>query len=147
MNNSINEYEFKSLRNSTGEDKLDWCIIKMAIRKAPGNIPGMAGIYCFYRKILYLDQEKKPYQVGTVYLPLGWENFLLAAGMFLKRKSFGHFLSGCFNEVSFELLETRSYYAPEHPLLGKYNIQFSGRIISILKGKKRYYVEEELAVD
>lgn len=138
----INEYQFKSIGNSKNEEGKSWCILNHRIVKTPACLNSKRYL-SFYRRIVYLDSKKQPYQIGSVSYPIGFRNFLLSIRLFFSRKTFGHYMSGKYKEIEFEPLSTEMGSSSYNILFNKSAVQISKRLISVPKIKFSAYVEEE----
>lgn len=148
------ELNFKSIDNSTNLNNKDWSILSISFFKKIKPEIDLGCRYCLYRRIAYLDDKNKTYQIGSLYVPLNsFHNVwffirLMLPNLYGKGKTFGHFVSHYYsNSYKFKLINS-SESPNQNNLLFASNskIKVSERILFIPKKKMKFYVVEELEI-
>ena len=91
--------KFISSNFASGKSKLSWCLLKAAFKKCPTD-----NKWCFYRKILYLDENKVVMGFGKSWIPLtliGFRIFMTCVNPFNPRP-LGYVLDKVYEENNFE---------------------------------------------
>lgn len=153
MSKMSEELNFKSIENSTNQDNKDWSILSLSIKVIKKEID-LGCKYCFYRKILYLNDKNETYQTGTLYIPLSslhnvWFFFrLMFPNVYGKGKTLGHFVSQNYPH-SYKFKLVNSYVSTNHSNLlfvSSSKIKVSERMLFIPDKKMKFYVVEELEI-